>query len=210
MGNLSNKNVLDLGCFSGNPLSLEIAAKAKTYLGVDLSQKAIEELNGKLKNAGLTNAEAKSVDFLSPEFGDDKFDIIYAHSVMHHFKHFDVFIEKLSRHLKPGGRVISYDPMQTQILLRTSRILYRPFQSDAGWEWPFRKVTFHMIQEHFRIMELQGVVGSVKYALPLTAFSNSLAVNLGKKLYAKDRQKAKSLNGHLWGCLQVTMCMVKK
>ena len=50
LGDLSDKKVLDLGCFSGNALSLYIAERAKQYIGIDLSDVAINKLNDKLKS----------------------------------------------------------------------------------------------------------------------------------------------------------------
>jgi len=88
MGDLSDKHVLDLGCYSGNELSLEIAQKSKTYLGIDLSAPAIEVLKKDLKDAQMSHAKAEAVDFLHEDFQNqykNHFDVIYAHSVAHHF-----------------------------------------------------------------------------------------------------------------------------
>src|SRR5262245_2701862 len=68
LGDLSDKRVLDLGCYAGNALSLPIAKSAKSYLGIDLSGPAIERLDAKLKAAGHKNAVARKVDFLDPAF----------------------------------------------------------------------------------------------------------------------------------------------
>jgi len=110
LGDLSEKAVFDLGCYDGNPLTIEIADKASEYYGIDLSQPAVNTLNKKLADAGVQNAKAESVDFLSPEFQElhkNKWDVVYAHSVAHHFEHFELFLENVKNILKPDGFVIT-------------------------------------------------------------------------------------------------------
>jgi len=159
LGDLSDKDVLDLGCYSGNRLSVEIAQSAKSYLGLDLSAKAIEKLRGKLE--GIPGAEAKTADFLAEDYCE-RFDVIYACSVLHHFSDFDVLCAELHKALRPGGVVISIDPLQSDPLIRLARWLYRPFQSDKDWEWPFDRRNFATIRRYFAIEAVQGFRGLSK------------------------------------------------
>jgi hypothetical protein len=129
--------------------------------------------------------------------------------VAHHFKYFDVFLEKLAGHLKPGGIVVTIDPLQTFWPMRLIRAGYRSFQSDAEWEWPFSKASLEQIQRHFRIAELQGVMGATKWCWPLLFVNRDLAVRLGKRLHQHDLRLANGMNRRLWRCLRVTMCLVK-
>ncbi len=186
LGDLSNKKVLDLGCLKGNALSLYIAKNAKEYVGIDLSNNAIEELNRKLKKADCQRAKAVAVDFLSPDFKENDFDIIYAYGVLHHFENFGILIERLKEKLKVGGTVISYDPLDTSTPIRIIRKLYRPFQSDKDWEWPFTKSTMKEIERNFKIKEIRGILGKSKYGLLI----NLLPLN---KSY-KDRKIKKLIN----------------
>ncbi|MDZ7771624.1 MAG: heparinase II/III family protein [Balneolaceae bacterium] len=179
MGDLSGKSVLDLGCHSGNPLSLYLARNCGSYLGVDLSESAIDILRDKLE--GIAHAEARAVDFLSPEFPDRTFDVIYARSVFHHFEYFETFLEKLQGHLAPGAVVVTYDPLKTSLPVRLVRTLYRPFQSDSSWEYPFDKETFQTIQEHFEITDLRGVMGAAKWALPVGMLNVKAGRGAGEK-----------------------------
>jgi len=48
-GDLSNKKVLDLGCFEGNHYSLYLAEKSKEYVAIDLSDIAINKLKKRLE-----------------------------------------------------------------------------------------------------------------------------------------------------------------
>lgn len=67
MGDLENKRVLDFGCYSGNDLSIPMAEKCKYYLGIDLSDVAINKLKEKIASRNIKNAEVRAIDILSPE-----------------------------------------------------------------------------------------------------------------------------------------------
>ncbi len=210
MGELTGQKVLDLGCYDGNPLSFEIAQKAQSYLGIDLSEFAIGKLREELQQRGFTKARALAVDFLSPEFSETNFDLVYAHSVAHHFKYFEAFLQTLSERLAPGGKVVTLDPMQTYLPAKIARLIYRPFQPDKDWEWPFSKQTFVQIQKYFEIEKIQGTTGNLKWAMPLAFFNKELAIRAGQRWHQNDLQKNTGLNQDLWRCLHVTMCWRKR
>lgn len=210
MGDLSQKKVLDLGCYSGNRLSLHLAKNAKEYVGIDLSDKAIAKLNDKLE--GLPHAKAISGDFFSDEFDEDNFDLIYAYGVLHHFKNVDNLIKHLDLKLAAGGTVINYDPLQTSRPIWFIRWLYRPFQSDAAWEWPFTRKTVKKFDKAFNMLEKRGVLGRSKWYF-LYAFlplSKEKKLNWGKRAHAKDWELSAQSNTHLFKCMQVNMFMQKK
>ena len=92
-GDLSSKRVLDLGCFSGNYWSMYLAEHSKVYIGIDLSDVAIEKLSQRLID--FPNASALAIDFLSSEFKEKDFDLIYAYGVLHHFESTKIIIDKL-------------------------------------------------------------------------------------------------------------------
>lgn len=212
VGDLSGKRVLDLGCYRGNRLSVELARGSDYYLGIDLSEKALETLRGHLDKAGVENAEVRAVDFLAPDFDYEPFDIVYANAVLHHFEDFDLVMSLLHERLAPGGRIVCFDPLETAFTVRLVRALYRPFQINAAWEWPFRKHNFDVIRKYFEIEHLQGVVGLSKWVIPLTVlpvFRNSV-IRLGRKLHERDKVEATSLDSRLWRCMSVSMCLRKK
>ncbi|MCO8122505.1 class I SAM-dependent methyltransferase [Stieleria sp. TO1_6] len=209
LGDLKGKRVLDLGCYDGNSMSLHLARSADYYLGADLSTKAIDKLNAKL--VGFPNAEGKAVDFLSTEFSPQPFDVIYANSVMHHFEHFDAFLSVLRSHLKPGGYVVSFDPLETAATIRVLRWAYRPFQKDADWEWPFQKSTFAAIEKHFQIDQIQGFLGKSKWPIFLTLIpgTHKLVTRMGVRSALHDYEHANQLGRPLWRCMQVAMKLVR-
>lgn len=209
-GDLSNKKVLDLGCFEGNHLSLYLAEHSKEYIGLDLSDLAIAKLNEKL--AGIPHAKAVSVDFLSDEFADKDFDIIYAYGVLHHFPNVDLLIAKLQEKLAPNGFVISYDPLETSVPIKLIRMLYRPFQSDAAWEWPFTRKTYFKFDKAFKIEERRGLLGKSKwfFVLNFLPMSDQRRTKIGHQWHRTDWEKSATSLAHLFTCMHVTMLMRKR
>lgn len=209
LGNLEAKSVLDLGASSGNPLSLEIARASRQYLAIDLSAAAIGQLQARLESEGLSHASARVVDFLAPDF-DEKFDVVYAKSVMHHFRYFEDFLQILREKLNPGGFVVSYDPLQTDWVGRGLRAAYRPFQSDKEWEWPFTRHSLETIQRYFTVANIAGFSGKVKWVFPLAVLSPELAAKVGRPLLASDKAQAVAIGPELYRCWQVAMKLEPK
>ena len=209
-GDLTDKKVLDLGCYSGNYHSLYLANNSKKYIGLDLSSTAIEKLNKKLVNN--PNAEAQAKDFLSDEFTEKDFDLIYAYGVLHHFENVDLLISKLNEKLAPNGKIISYDPLETSTPVWILRKIYRPFQSDAAWEWPFNKSTLRKFNSNFNIIEKRGVLGYAKwyFIINILPIPKERKLKIGKDWHKKDWEKSNNSMKHLFKCMQLTMLMQKK
>jgi len=211
LGDLSTKKVLDLGCFEGNYWTPYMASNAQTYIGLDLSDVALGKLEQRLKDC--PNARLIAGDFLSEtEFPDTGFDLIYAYGVLHHFQEVDVLLEKLNEKLAPNGQIISYDPIQTSIPLRILRALYRPFQSDKEWEWPFTKTTVQKFETAFTIEERHGILGKSKwyFLLNLLPFSQERIDRIGKQWHQEDWELSAVSNRRLFQCMHLTMKMKKK
>lgn len=208
-GDLSDKKVLDLGCFSGNYWSIYLAEHSKSYLGIDLSDVAIAKLNERLSS--FPNAKAEAVDFLAPDFIEKDFDLIYAYGVLHHFENTTVLINKLNEKLATNGSIISYDPLETSLPIKIIRTLYRPFQSDAAWEWPFKRKTFYQFQKSFTIVERRGILGKSKWValLNFMPFSEEKKKRLGQKWYMEDWEQSKKSDKVLFSCMHLTMLMKK-
>ena len=208
-GDLSNKKVLDLGCYMGNSLSMHLAENSKSYLGIDLSEKGITHLNKRLRN--VDGARVEVMDFLSEEFTDKDFDLIYAYGVLHHFKDVDGLILRLQEKLKPGGMIVSHDPLQTSIPIKVLRILYRPFQSDKDWEWPFTIETYKKFDGAFEILERRGVLGNTKYAalLKFLPISEEKKAQKAKKWHKEDWKQSAVSNSYMFTCMHLSILMKK-
>ncbi len=209
LGDMSNKKILDLGCLRGNALSIYMAQNAKEYIGIDLSDVAIASLQNNIEKNDCKNAQAIAVDFLSPEFHQTNFDIIYAYGVLHHFENFDLLVSKLKEKLNDNGVVISYDPLETSLPVKILRSAYRPFQSDKDWEWPFTKSVLNKINTNFKIEEMRGVLGKSKYGIliNLLPLNNAYKSRVIAKMVDKD-WNCNNLKG-MYSCMHNTMLLRK-
>lgn len=210
IGDLSKKKVLDLGCYAGNSLSYYLAENSKKYIAIDLSEKGISNLSKRLKH--FDHAEAYPMDFLSEAFLEKDFDLIYAYGVLHHFRDTSLLINRLKEKLSSRGTIISNDPLQTSFPIKLIRFLYRPFQSDKEWEWPFSKQTYFKYEEEFNIIDRRGMLGKSKwfFLLNLLPYSSANKNEIAKKWHQEDWEKSKSSNFHMFRCMHLTMLMQKK
>ena len=207
LGDLSDKKILDLGCLRGNALSIYMAENAKEYIGIDLSDVAIAILQKNIEKHNCKNASAIAVDFLSPEFHHKDFDVIYAYGVLHHFENFDLLVSKLKEKLKTNGIVISYDPLETSLPIKLLRVIYRPFQSDKDWEWPFTKTTIKTIKRNFEVEKIRGILGKSKYGilLNLLPLNNTYKARVISKMVEKDWNITEP--EQVYSCMHTTMLL---
>lgn len=74
--------------------------------------------------------------------------MIFAHGVLHHFENPDPLFAKITEILKEDGILVLTEPSTINPVFRFIRLLYRPFQSDADWEWPFTKNTVSTMEKY--------------------------------------------------------------
>jgi SAM-dependent methyltransferase len=161
-------DTLELGCFRGTGNSWPLIEASGNYLGIDLSANATEFLNRSIVSAGLSHkAKALPIDFLVMET-TQKFDLIFAHAVLHHFEKPEPLFSKISTLLKPDGILLMTEPSQVNPVYNLIRKIYRPFQSDSAWEWPFTKKTVATLES--RLSPLDGF-GWGRISLPLSIFT---------------------------------------
>jgi SAM-dependent methyltransferase len=207
---VSSLRVLDLGVGYGNPLSMTFAREAREYVAIDLSSTMVEWFQRQLNATSTRNARAFVADFLSDEFAEKDFDLVYARAVFHHFKHFDAFLEKLHRSMAPGGRVITLDdPLETWLPMKLLRLAYRPFQTDADWEYPFTRESLRAIQRHFDVEKVQGTYGFSKWGIPLGFVAPQFARRRAKAWHRKDLGYAYNMK-NVTSCLRVSLMLRTK
>ena len=81
---MDKPRILDVGCGSGVP-TLKLAELSKgRVVALDIDQNAIERLQGKIKEAGLSGqVEAIGLSMLDMDFPKESFDIIWAEGGVH-------------------------------------------------------------------------------------------------------------------------------
>src|ERR1700684_2161480 len=98
-------HILDLGCGPGNTANELNSAAYKTYVGVDISEAALEKAVRRTKENGRADKNSFVVsDFLGYAPSQD-FDIILFRESLYHVPYGQVkpILDKYSKHLKPGG-----------------------------------------------------------------------------------------------------------
>lgn len=94
------KSVLECGCGGGQHTSF-IAPFAESVTAVDLNTTEI----AKKRNAGARNVEFVEADIAAMDLGR-QYDIVFSIGVVHHTDDPDRTIANLTRHVKPGGKLI--------------------------------------------------------------------------------------------------------
>jgi SAM-dependent methyltransferase len=161
----SGGNFLEIGCFSGSDYTFDLIDAAGTYTGIELSSAASTALRRKIDARGLSSKAAVICgDFLEYE-PNRKFDLIYAHGVLHHFENPEPLFTRIRHLVADDGVLVFVEPVAINPVYRVLRAAYRPFQSDAAWEWPFRKQTVASLTQRFAIVD---GFGWGRFSLPLS------------------------------------------
>jgi SAM-dependent methyltransferase len=195
---LTDKRVLDLGAGTGTPFALQIADNAREYIACDLSESSLATLEEKLEEQKIRNARTLQADFLDEEFPVSNVDVVYAHSVLHHFKYLSPVLRKLKQHMIPGGVIVTRDPLVTWPPYALFRRLYQTVQSDSAWEHPLTRDDLETIAEHFHVRHVQGLIGRSKWAL---LWSSRVS-----DFHQYDLDHATNFDA-IGSCLQVAMCL---
>jgi 2-polyprenyl-3-methyl-5-hydroxy-6-metoxy-1,4-benzoquinol methylase len=99
-------SILDLGCGSGNTATELSDAAYASYLGVDISEAALEKASTRTKESGREekNRFARA-DFLEWQPPSEQFDVILFRESMYHvpLNKVKTVLDRYSKHLKNGG-----------------------------------------------------------------------------------------------------------
>jgi len=99
---LKQQDVLEIGCGNGSHAGL-LAAHAKSYTGVDLTEYAVKSTTARMGHFGLS-ADIRRMDAENLEFPDGSFDFVWSWGVIHHSSNTRKILEGMRRVLRPGGK----------------------------------------------------------------------------------------------------------
>jgi len=105
--NNKNKNILEIGCSTGNLARAIIDMNGNSYCGIDISKKYIERAIKDTREGRFLHMDARKLDF-----ENELFDIVMLHSVLHHVDD-DVgknCLKETYRVLKKDGKVLITEP----------------------------------------------------------------------------------------------------
>lgn len=98
------QSVLDVGCGVGNDLARFAQGGAHVF-GIDLAPHSIDLAERNFSQRGLSG-EFRVMNGEDLELEDDRFDVVYCHTVLHFTPHPARMIDEIRRVLKPNGRAI--------------------------------------------------------------------------------------------------------
>jgi ubiquinone/menaquinone biosynthesis C-methylase UbiE len=97
---------LELGCGTGFfTLNLKLAGVLEEGLVSDLSPGMVEVAQRNAKSLGF-EVEGRVADAERLPYGDDSFDLVIGHAVLHHIPDVELAFREVLRVLKPGGRFV--------------------------------------------------------------------------------------------------------
>src|SRR3989338_9237719 len=149
------KKCLDAGCGGGRYLVALSRLEAREVRGIDISAKAIQLANERLRARDLESiAKAQAASFLEIPYPDNYFDYVVSSGVIHHTPDPKRGFNEIVRVLKPGGKLFLsvYGRGGTKWL----------FKVDV-WRYTIAKIIpFHVMQ---RIWKFLDIPGNKQYAL---------------------------------------------
>ncbi|HEX6861070.1 MAG TPA: metalloregulator ArsR/SmtB family transcription factor [Caulobacteraceae bacterium] len=101
------ERLVDLGAGTGRMLTL-LGAKAKTCLGLDLSQQMLNIARSHTQAAGL-NAELRHGDIFATRLPDACADLVTVHQVLHYLSDPAAAVAEAARLVAPGGQLLIVD-----------------------------------------------------------------------------------------------------
>jgi ubiquinone/menaquinone biosynthesis C-methylase UbiE len=151
--------VLDIGCGSGDVsfLAASLVGSTGRVVGVDLAAAAVRRATARAQSANLNNVSFTEGDPLDMEF-TDRFDAIVGRLVMMYLPNPVEAVQKLVRHLHPGGVIVIQEiDMESCRSMPQSPL----FEQCVGWV----SQTLHKTGARIRMgLELHSVF--VKAGLP--------------------------------------------
>ncbi|MAU58547.1 MAG: hypothetical protein CMC33_02670 [Flavobacteriaceae bacterium] len=197
---------LEIGCFRGTRFSDPIIECAGSYTGIDLSKSAIDAFQKKVDKDGRAKKVTLIAGDLLEHVPDEQYDVLFAHGVLHHFESTELLFDKLNSLVKPGGIMLCAEPSQVNRLFKFVRMLYRPFQSDKDWEWPFNRKSVRDLEKYFTI---ESGFGWGRFSMPLSLIHSVPGIgSIMSPLYKRllKRELSSKLSPDIWLNSTVVLC----
>ena len=99
-----DKRVLEIGCGNGAD-AVMFAAHGARYVGVDLTEKAVDATRRHLALEGL-EGQCRVANVEQLDYADATFDIVYSYGALHHTPSPERAMREVWRVLKPGGTAL--------------------------------------------------------------------------------------------------------
>lgn len=122
----SRLKVVDFGCGTG-----AFTSKFSQYnfdlCGIDISPECIRFGSEKYQNIKFEIGDVENT-----QFGDNTVDVVLMSGLLHHFQDFLGVLREAKRILKPGGKILAYDPHRGNPVMWLYRCKESPLYSSVG------------------------------------------------------------------------------
>jgi SAM-dependent methyltransferase len=161
---LHNKSVLDLGCGFGWHCLYAREQQASSVVGVDISEKMLQEARGKTDDPAISYIQMPIEDI---EFASEQFDVVISSLAMHYVASFEAICRKVHAYLKPGGSFI----FSVEHPIFTSRNEQNWYVDDQGnrLHWPVDHYQSEGLRETTFLTE-----NVIKYHRTISTYFNDL------------------------------------
>lgn len=127
LGDITGKKILDMGCGAGES-SIYFCIKGADVTAIDISDGMINILKD---NAIKYNVKIKTKVCTSHNtgFNNNSFDIVYAANLLHHVD-LENTLREINRILKPGGILVSWDPLAHNPIINIYRRIAKEVRTE--------------------------------------------------------------------------------
>jgi ubiquinone/menaquinone biosynthesis C-methylase UbiE len=125
--------LLEVGCGTSTT-SLHLCPKINSFVGADISDKALELSKEKAKTLGIKNAKFVKGDCFKLPFKESLFDVVWSQGLIEHFSNPQKIIDEKTRVCKVGGYIITSVP-GTWTYHQIWYVLTRPKPLRRFWPW---------------------------------------------------------------------------
>jgi len=127
LGDIRGKKILDLGCGAGEA-AVWFAKQGADVTASDLSSEFLALVQRVAALHG-TQLHTHHADADRLDFPDNTFDVVYAGNVLHHVDT-DKTLDQIHRILKPGGVLVSWDPLTHNPVINIYRRMAMPVRTE--------------------------------------------------------------------------------
>jgi ubiquinone/menaquinone biosynthesis C-methylase UbiE len=130
------RSLLDLGTGTGRMLEL-FGKEIERGLGLDLSLDMLLLARDRLERAGLRHCSVRQGDIYDLPLGNDSFDVVILHQVLHFLDDGARAIREAARVLRPGGRllVVDFAPHELEFLREQHAHRRLGFPAETVTQW---------------------------------------------------------------------------
>lgn len=191
----NEETVLDFGCGPGT-FTVLTSQFCKEITGADISQEFVNQSNENFEQLGVSNAKSVKVEPDTLPFGDGEFDVLLLVDVIHHLEDIDTTLDEVFRVLKPGGKILIFEPNKLNPIIWLVHYLDENERGllKLGTPWSYRKVLSKRMKCEFfdfsgivigpqsRIYDLFSAILNYKLLKPFIGWLNPKMFMVGKRV----------------------------